>query len=175
MKTVLVTGPIGGGKSEACRYFASQGYPVYDCDSRCKALYQSIPGLKERIEEELGIPFDMLAIIFSDDTLREKLENLVYPLLLDDLRQWLTGLGDASRFAFVESAVASDRPGFNFPFDRSICITASYYLRLERNPKVAVRDSLQHFNLEKFDAVVYNDKSMEDLYASLDEIIDTVL
>ena len=85
------------------------------------------------------------------------------------------GLGDAPRFAFVESAVASDRPGFNFPFDRSICITASYYLRLGRNPKVAVRDSLQHFNLEKFDAVVYNDKSMEDLYASLNEIIDTVL
>ena len=27
MTTVLVTGPIGSGKSTACRYFASKGYP----------------------------------------------------------------------------------------------------------------------------------------------------
>ena len=57
MKTVLVTGPIGGGKSSVCRHLAEAGYPVYDCDSRCKALYGTVPGLKERIESELGIPF----------------------------------------------------------------------------------------------------------------------
>ena len=49
MKTFLVTGPIGSGKSEVCRYLASKGYPVYDCDSRTKGLYESVPGLKSRI------------------------------------------------------------------------------------------------------------------------------
>ena len=39
MRTVLVTGPIGSGKSEACRYLASLDFPVYECDARTKLLY----------------------------------------------------------------------------------------------------------------------------------------
>ena len=38
MKTVLVTGLIGAGKSELCSLLAAKGYPVYDSDSRTKAL-----------------------------------------------------------------------------------------------------------------------------------------
>ena len=37
-QTILVTGPIGSGKSAACSYLASLDYPVYDCDSRTKML-----------------------------------------------------------------------------------------------------------------------------------------
>ena len=38
MKTVLVTGLIGAGKSALCSLLAAKGYPVYDSDSRTKAL-----------------------------------------------------------------------------------------------------------------------------------------
>ena len=67
MTTVLVTGPIGGGKSTVCRILELAGYPVYDCDARCKALYDTVPGLKEQIEKELEIPFRELGRIFCND------------------------------------------------------------------------------------------------------------
>ena len=65
MKTILVTGGIASGKSEVCRYLASKGLPVYDSDSRTKALYGSVPGLVERIEAAIGVPFAQIGVIFS--------------------------------------------------------------------------------------------------------------
>ena len=88
MKTVLVTGGIASGKSELCRYLSSKGFAVYDSDSRTKALYDSVPGLKERVEDALGVPFSEIGIIFSDDARREKLEAVVYPEVLKDFLEW---------------------------------------------------------------------------------------
>ena len=35
---VAVTGGIGSGKSEACRYLRSRGYTVVDCDEIAREL-----------------------------------------------------------------------------------------------------------------------------------------
>ena len=66
MRTILVTGPIGSGKSEACRYLASLDFPVYDCDSRTKMLYSLVPGLKCSIEERLSLPWERIGEVFAD-------------------------------------------------------------------------------------------------------------
>ena len=50
MRTILVTGPIGSGKSAVCTYLASLDFPVYECDARTKMLYSLVPGLKCSIE-----------------------------------------------------------------------------------------------------------------------------
>ena len=39
MKTVLITGGIGSGKSEVCKILKSEGIPVYDTDYAVKTLY----------------------------------------------------------------------------------------------------------------------------------------
>ena len=54
MKTVLVTGGIGSGKSAVCAYLASRGVPVYDSDSRTKALYDTDPALLPALEKAFG-------------------------------------------------------------------------------------------------------------------------
>ena len=79
MKTILVTGPIGSGKSEACRYLASLGFPVYDCDSRTKLLYSLVPGLKCRIEDALELRWEQIGrtrhyspVIAREDARREE-------------------------------------------------------------------------------------------------------
>ena len=68
MRTVLVTGPIGSGKSEACRYLASLDFPVYECDARTKMLYSLVPGLKCRIEERLGLEWSQISTVFLGAT-----------------------------------------------------------------------------------------------------------
>ena len=54
MKTLVITGGIGSGKTVVARYLSSKGIPVYDCDSRTKALYYENPLVVMDIEEALG-------------------------------------------------------------------------------------------------------------------------
>lgn len=169
MKTFLVTGPIGSGKSEVCRYLASKGYPVYDCDSRTKGLYESVPGLKSRIETALGIDWSEIGIIFSDSGRRETLERIVFPLLADDIRAWKSGLD--SRLAFIESAIATEKKEFDGLYDGVLLVTADYGLRCGRNPKAAQRDSLQTFDLSGADWVLENDSTIEELHLKTDDIL----
>lgn len=169
MRTTLVTGGIGSGKSEVCRYLSSKGYPVYDCDSRCKALYGSVRGLKERIEKELGISFDSLGGIFQDVRKIELLESIVFPVLLDDFERWRSGL--ESERCFIESATALSKPAFDGVYDEVWIVTADYDLRAGRNPKVAERDGFQHFDLSKAAAVISNNGSLTELYDKIDRIL----
>lgn len=168
MRTVLVTGPIGGGKSAACRYLASKGIPVYDSDSRTKALYGSVPGLKALIEKELDIRFEELAIIFTDPERKRRLEDIVYPLVAEDIRRWKSG--QDSEVVAVESANALGNPLFDGLFDSVLLVTAPLETRIARNPKAASRSSLQHFENVRADWTVVNDGTKEELYKKLDTL-----
>lgn len=53
--TVLITGGIGSGKSAVSSILESEGIPVYDSDSRTKALYDSDLQLRESLESLLGV------------------------------------------------------------------------------------------------------------------------
>ena len=50
--TILITGGIGSGKSVVSGILRALGIPVYDTDSRTKALYEGELGM--RLEEDLG-------------------------------------------------------------------------------------------------------------------------
>lgn len=54
-RTVILTGGIGSGKSVVAAMLSERGIPVYDSDSRTKALYDSEPSLVPAIEEALGV------------------------------------------------------------------------------------------------------------------------
>lgn len=170
MRCFLVTGPIGSGKSEACRYLASLSYPVYDCDSRTKLLYEKVPGLKSRIEEELDINWSEISIVFSDPCRLRKLESIVYPLVVDDIKAWKASLGDCG-LCFIESAIAMDKREFDLLYDGVLLVQAPYDIRLGRNKAVSVRDALQKFDLEKVDYIIQNDSSVEELHEKIDKLI----
>ena len=54
MKTVIVTGGIGSGKSAVCALLQERGIPVYECDARTKGLYARRPSLITQLERPLG-------------------------------------------------------------------------------------------------------------------------
>lgn len=165
MRTVLVTGAIGSGKSEVCRYLASKGFPVYDSDSRTKALYEKVPGLKQKIEEALEVPFSGISIIFRDDRKREALESLVYPLLIEDFTGWRASQDCAT--VFLESALALDKPAFDGLYDEVLLIEADKERRTLRNPKVAERDSLQSFDRSRADHIIENNSTIGWLHRKI--------
>ena len=169
MKTILVTGPIGSGKSEACRYLASLGFPVYDCDSRTKLLYSVVPGLKCRIETALDLPWAQIGTVFSDPAKLAELESIVYPYLLEDLRSWKAA--QTAPLLFVESAIALGKPQFDGEYDRVLLVTAPYELRVARNPRAAERDALQSFDPARIDFTVVNDTTPEDMFIQIRKLI----
>lgn len=170
MTTILITGGIASGKSEVCRYLVSKGYPVYDSDSRTKALYESVPGLKERIEEAIGVPFSRIKVIFEYPKKRQALEDIVYPLVYEDFVNWRSEQeGDV---IFIESAIALDKPIFNDLYDKVWLVTAPIEQRIKRNRHTAERAVTQRLpEPSEADAVITNDSTLESLYRQIDKLI----
>ena len=170
MKTVLVTGGIASGKSEVCRYLASKGFPVYDSDSRTKALYSSVPGLKEKLEDAIGCPLEQAAKIFSDEGARARLEGVVYPEVLKDFELWRAE--QSAGMVFFESAVALGKPIFNHLWDEVWLVDAPLESRMKRSPKVAERMGAQQaVDASAADVIIVNDSSLEDLHDKIDKIL----
>ena len=168
-RTVLVTGPIGGGKSEACRYLAALGFPVYECDARTKMLYSLVPGLKCSIEERLGLPWSRIGDVFAEPAKLAALEEMVYPFVVEDLKAWTAA--QTAPLLFVESAVALDKPQFDGLYDRVLLVSAPYEMRLARNPRTAERDALQSFDASRIDAVIENEGTLEELHLKIRQLI----
>ena len=169
MRTILVTGPIGSGKSEVCKYLASLGFPVYECDARTKMLYSLVPGLKCSIEERLGLPWSEIGRVFAEPDKLRTLEEMVYPHVLEDLKAWKAA--QKTSLLFVESAIALDKPQFDGLYDKVLLITAPYEVRVQRNPKAAERDALQAFDPARADWVLENEGTKEELNIKIRQLI----
>ena len=169
MRTILVTGPIGSGKSAACRYLASLDFPVYECDARTKMLYSLVPGLKCSIEERLDLPWARIGEVFADPGKLQTLEEMVYPYVVEDLKAWKAA--QTAPLLFVESAIALDKPQFDGLWDRVLLVTAPYGLRVQRNPKAAERDALQAFDPARIDFTVDNGGTLEELQFKIRQLI----
>ena len=187
MKSVVVTGGIGSGKSAVCALLRERGIPVYDCDAHTKDLYQRRPSLVKRLEKALGSPLRqpdgcldkgrLAALIFSDDSARERLEAIVYPLVLQDYRRWQQRFPDAP-YCVLESAVILSKPVFDGVADAVVLVEAPEALRIQR---VQARDGLsreeilrrmaaQDIPVEKADVVLRNDGDKSALSAAVEQV-----
>lgn len=152
MKTVLVTGGIGSGKSAVCAYLASRGVPVYDSDSRTKALYITDPALLPALEKAFGTSLRspsgeldraaLAAVIFADTDARTTLEKIVYPAVLRDFLSWREACSHAPwcgygtvPFVVMESAVAAHKAPFDAVFDKIVAVAAPLETRVLRATK----------------------------------------
>lgn len=169
MRTILVTGPIGSGKSAVCKYLASLDFPVYECDARTKMLYSLVPGLKCSIEERLGLPWSQIGTVFSDPDKLCTLEEMVYPHVVEDLKAWKAA--QKAPLLFIESAIALDKPQFDGFYDRVLLVTAPYELRVQRNPRAAERDALQSYDPTRIDYRLDNDGTKEEMYIKIRQLI----
>ncbi len=190
MKTLVVTGGIGSGKSAACALLSERGIPVYDSDARTKALYETDPTLVPALEKALGLPlrgkdgnWDRQALadaVFGDPARLAALEAVVHPRVYEDFVRWRDA--QSAPFVVMESAIFLQKPLFRPLADRVLLVDAPEKLRLER---VSARDGLtpeevrcrmkaQRVDPEAADAVLVNDGSPEALAARLDAIMETI-
>ena len=184
MKTILLTGGIGSGKSAVSRILESRGVPVYDSDSAAKSLYT--PSFLKRMEAEFGMSFaseggaldkkKLSALIFSDASARERLENLLYPELREHFLAWRNAHSGAP-FVVFESAVAQSRPSFGNFWDATVLVDASREKRLSRiirrggctrEEALARMDSQE--TPSSADAVILNNGTMSSLQKAVEDV-----
>lgn len=168
MKKILVTGLIGSGKSAVCRILERKGYPVYDSDSRAKALYRR-KEFSERVEKEIGIKISELGSIFSDPQKLRLLEAIVHPVVLEDFNAEAAASG--SDVYFFESAIAGTLPLFSDVFDLTILVRSDREMRVQRNVKAKTRDAFQS-EPSRYDFLIENNGSLDDLEKKVELIIN---
>ena len=143
MKKIGLTGGIGSGKSTVAHILLAMGYPVYFSDDRSKQLTQTHPeirtGLTELIGEHIykGNQLDRSALalaIFSDDTLRVKVNQIIHPIVRLDFDHWAAE--QTNSLVFNEAAILFET-GASERFDAMVLVTAPEELRIQR---VMIRD-----------------------------------
>ena len=186
MRTVIVTGGIGSGKSAVCALLRKRCIPVYDSDSRVKELYKSRRSLVPRLEKALGCPLRqddgtldkarLSALIFSDEGARETLESIVYPILLKDFQRWRSR--QKAPFVVLESAIILSKPIFDGLADAVVLVDAPRELRVRRvmerdgvsREQVQRRLEAQDLPLEKVNVTLPNSGSAEELQQAVDRV-----
>lgn len=139
MVTVIVTGGIGSGKSEFCRILEDRfAVPVYEADIRAKELYVTSPGLLDELESVLGVclrdengcfvPALLAQEIFSDNGSLQKVEEILFPYMKDDFREFAEG----KELVVFESATVLEKTAFKGFGDYVILVDAPYDVRLAR-------------------------------------------
>ncbi len=198
MKTLAVTGGIGSGKSLLCAMLRDREVPVYDSDSRTKALYMEHPDMLESIERALDMklrdeegrfePKVLAQRIFSEPDALQKVEGIVHPAVIEDFNGWKR-VQEAPKYGMVamESAIILERPLFRDMFDRVLVVDAPLELRLKRamerdgsgREEVLARMSRQKLLNDISDGrlkpeaayVIENTGSEEELARKLDEFL----
>ena len=194
MKTVILTGGMGSGKSAVGTLLKARGVPVYDSDSRTKTLYDRDPALVGLLETALGVGLrtaeghldraKLAALIFSDPARKAALEAVVHPAVLQDFRRWKRWQRPKGwtygpvPFVVLESAIILSCPVFDGVGDRTVLVDAPEEVRLARavsrdgsDPESALRRiRSQQFDLARVDAVLLNDASLDALAAETDRV-----
>lgn len=138
MKRIGITGGIGAGKSLVAEIIKAMGYPVYNSDERAKELTESNPKIKEGLIHLFGEEiyqngtlnkFALAQAIFSDDSLREKVNALIHPIVREDFNLWT--LAQNNSLVFNESAILFETRSFK-NFDAIILVYAPKELRIKR-------------------------------------------
>ena len=194
MKTVILTGGIGSGKSAVCACLRAQGVPVYDSDSRTKSLYDRDPALVGQLETVLDTGLrtaegrldrrKLAELIFSDPARKAAVEAVVHPAVLADFRRWKRWQRPKGwtygpvPFVVLESAIILSCPIFDGIGDRTVLVDADEDVRLSRavardglDPEAVLRRIRQQtFDLSRVDAVLRNDGTLADLPAETDRV-----
>ena len=190
MKTLIVTGGIGSGKSEVGRILERMGFPVYDADSRMKSLYDTDPEIVPAIEKALGRSFRgedghldrkaLAAAVFSDREKLRTLELTTHPFLFRDFRRWAAE--QKGGCVVMESAVYCSSPCDDKPRGHILLVDAPVELRLERARRrdgtderdVQARMDAQHPEDIHPDAVIINDGTLADLENKVRTVMETI-
>lgn len=168
-----ITGGIGSGKSLVCRIFHTLGVPVYDADSRAKAVMTTDGILISHIKKEFGVlsyredgsvDREYLAKeVFNNAERLKLLNNLVHPRVAKDFERWVNE--QKSNYILKEAALLFEAKSYT-ALDKVIVVFAPGELRIKR---VLQRDP--HRTKEQIKGIILNQLQEEEKLKRADFVI----
>lgn len=137
---IAVTGGIGSGKSLLSRILDILGIPVYDCDSRARALMTEsreiraelirLAGTSAYLENgALNKPY-LARFLFASQENAQRVNAVVHPRVREDFRQWAIARKEHPIVA-LESAILYEA-SFEDEADQVWLVSAPLPLRVQR-------------------------------------------
>ncbi len=188
MYVVGLTGGIGSGKTAVSDLFENLGVAVVDADLAQRAVVEKGKPALAKIAEHYGADIlledgnlnrpALRKIVFSDPQERGWLERLLHPLIFRHLQKNL--MSADSEYAILVSPLLIETGQARLT-QRILVIDAPDELRIERTVKRDNNDEAQvraimaaqadrETRLARADDVIVNDKSFEDLKATVDSL-----
>jgi dephospho-CoA kinase len=138
-KIAGLTGNIGSGKSYVAEIFRKMGIPVFDSDLEAKKILITDPEVSKalRVEfeddiwDETGKPDrkKLAAIVFSDKTKIEKLNQIIHPRVRRRFESWV--MEQKSPLVLQEAAILVETGAYK-KMDALILVTAPEEVRIRR-------------------------------------------
>lgn len=143
MKVYGITGNIGSGKSSVARMFEELGARIIDADEVARSVVEpGEPAWKEIVNEfgndvleaGGGINRKRLAeIVFSDETRRNKLNDITHPRIKERIRSLLREYKQAgAAVVMIEATLIVERGGLRELLNGLIVVTAEEETQIER-------------------------------------------
>ena len=187
MVSVAVTGGIACGKSLFCQLLSRMGAETVDTDDIVRGLHGA--GMKgaELVGSVFGPEFllpggatdraALGALVFGDAVALKRLEELLHPLVMDELRAW-KGKKTAASVKVAQIPLLFEK-GWHGDWDVTVCVTAREDIRMRRllargltEAEAERRISAQMTSAQKAamaDVVIHNDGTEAELEATARE------
>ena len=152
MLVVGLTGGIGSGKSTVAKLFADLGVPIIDADDIAKALTEpnqpAFMAILNHFDQSLLLANGALDraklrnIIFNQPEQRRWLENLLHPLILQEMENRIKRLQSPYTIAVIPLLFES---GPHLFIDRILTIDTPEHLQIER---ASLRDNTHETHIK---------------------------
>lgn len=190
MQKIAITGNIASGKSEVEKILKEKSFKVLDTDDVAhnllndKSVKKQLISIFERFDiiENCSISRQKLGkVVFKYANLRKKLENVLHPLIKDEIEKFFRSLEKNEKLAFVSIPLLFEA-NFEYMFDKIILVYADDKIRQERLikrnnlPESYAKNRLkiqlsQDEKINLSDFVIYNNGTIEFLRKNTEEIL----
>lgn len=157
MISVGLTGGIGSGKSVVADMFKVLNISVYNSDIEAKCIMETnseiktelikLMGNETYIENKINRPF-IASKIFSDNTLRNRLNDIVHKFVFEDYKTWIEYKTN-SKFVVLESAIIFEtgNAGYN-KFNISVVSSKELKIKRLKERGMSETDILQRMSVQ---------------------------
>lgn len=142
MQVIGLTGPTGAGKSSVGTVFSEYGIPSIDCDAVAREVTRPGTACLSRLAEAFGPAIlradgaldrrRLATIVFSDPGQLERLNTLIFPFILEAIRERLRALEAEGHARVLLDAPTLFESGADALCSRIVAVTAEPEVRLAR-------------------------------------------